>query len=181
MARAASTYSRERSDSVAPALGDVLELAVAVELIAKQVAERHDPRPRAPQHLRQCELIDLEQPELGVPRLQQRRRDAGDDAARGGYLALQADRCAVVARTESAVVGIRRPRHRRPRHRPRLMVAHHAFHLLAGRERLHRAREGEAQYQWPERLPEHEEALAQALPDVVERHRAEIGLGVHGV
>src|SRR5262249_48923849 len=35
-------------------------------------------------------------------------------------------------------------------------------------EGLHRTREGEAQDQRPEGLPEHEEALAQAPPDVFE-------------
>ena len=34
--------------AVAPALGDLLQLAVAVELVAKQVAEAHRPRPDAP-------------------------------------------------------------------------------------------------------------------------------------
>ena len=51
--------------SVAPALGDDLELAVAIELVAKQVPER---RPRAAadasHELRQRSLVDLEQPEL---------------------------------------------------------------------------------------------------------------------
>ena len=51
----------ERGDRRAPALGDVLELAVAVELVAKEVAERHDPRADAPHHLGQRELVDLEQ------------------------------------------------------------------------------------------------------------------------
>ena len=50
----------------APAAGDELELAVAVELVAKQVAEADRARPHAPRDLRQRALVDLEQPQLGV-------------------------------------------------------------------------------------------------------------------
>ena len=54
------------ADSIAPALGDVLELAVAVELVAKQVAERDDPRPDTAHRLRQSELVYFEQAKLRV-------------------------------------------------------------------------------------------------------------------
>ncbi len=50
----------ERRDGGAPALRDVLELPVAVELIAEEVPERDDPRPHPPHHLRERELVDLE-------------------------------------------------------------------------------------------------------------------------
>ena len=40
--------SAEAGDGAPPALGDVLELAVAVELVAEQVAEAHDPWARPP-------------------------------------------------------------------------------------------------------------------------------------
>ena len=66
-------------------------------------------------------------------------------------------------------VGARRRHHAQParaRDGARAMVAHDPFHLLARRERLDRARQREAEDQRPERLPEHEEALAQAVPDV---------------
>src|SRR5207249_3334951 len=53
-----------------------------------------------------------------------------------------------------------------PGHGCRAVIAHDALHLLLGNERLHRTRETEAEDQRPERLPEHEEALAQAVPDV---------------
>ena len=57
---------RERRRCRAPALGDVLELAVAVELVTEEVAEQDRPRPDAADDLRQGALVDLEQPQLGV-------------------------------------------------------------------------------------------------------------------
>src|SRR5260370_31822665 len=48
------------------------------------------------------------------------------------------------------------------------MIPHEAVHRLPLCERLHRPREREPQDQRPERLPEHEEALTEAAPDVVE-------------
>ena len=50
----------------APAGGDELELAVAVELVAEEVAEEERPRPDAARDLRQRRLVDLEEPELGA-------------------------------------------------------------------------------------------------------------------
>jgi hypothetical protein len=59
-----------------PAVGDVLQLPVAVELVAEEVAEADGARPHPPRHLRQGGLVDLEEPELGAARLEERRRDA---------------------------------------------------------------------------------------------------------
>ena len=54
-------------DGRAPALGDELELAVAVELVAEEVAEAKQRRGcSAPRDLGQRGLVDLEQAELGV-------------------------------------------------------------------------------------------------------------------
>ena len=59
-----------------PPLGDELELAVAVELVAEEVAEADHLRPHAPRHLRQSALVDLEEPELRARGREQRRGDA---------------------------------------------------------------------------------------------------------
>jgi hypothetical protein len=58
--------SRERANRLAPPLREDLELAVAVELVAKQVAEAECPRPDPPRDLRKRGLVDLEEPELRV-------------------------------------------------------------------------------------------------------------------
>ena len=73
----------EARDRGAPALGDVLELAVAVELVAKEVAERDDARLHAPHHLRQRELVDLEQAEVGVGSGEQGGGDARGEVGAG--------------------------------------------------------------------------------------------------
>ena len=70
---------REASDGVAPPLGDDLELAVAVELVAEEVPERHRARPRALHRLRQRSLVDLEEPELGAVRAHERRCDPREE------------------------------------------------------------------------------------------------------
>ena len=70
----------------APALGDELELAVAVELVAKQVAEADDPRTQAPDELRQRRLVHLEEAELGSVGGEQRRCHAGDEVRAGGVV-----------------------------------------------------------------------------------------------
>ena len=57
-------------------LGDVLELAVAVELVAEEVAEQERARPDPSSDLRQRALVDLEQAELRVAGGEQRRGDA---------------------------------------------------------------------------------------------------------
>ena len=69
----------EGGDRLAPAGGDELELAVAVELVAEEVAEEQRLRPDPAGHLGQRALVDLEQPELGVARVQERGGDAGDE------------------------------------------------------------------------------------------------------
>ncbi len=73
-------------DGGTPAPGDELELAVAVELVAKQVAETDGARPQAPQHLRQRALVDLEQPELGAVGCEQGGGDAGDEVRAGAVV-----------------------------------------------------------------------------------------------
>ena len=55
-----------------PPGGEMLELAVAVELIAKEVSEHEDAGPRSPKSPGSRGLVDLEQPELGVPSARQR-------------------------------------------------------------------------------------------------------------
>ena len=74
---------RQLRDRRPPALGDVLELAVAVELVAEQVPEADDPGPCAPHHLGERELVDLEQTELRVSRGEQRGRDPGRQVRAG--------------------------------------------------------------------------------------------------
>ena len=71
----------EARDRGPPALGDVLELAVAVELVPEEVAEADGARPDAPHHLGQRELVDLEQPEVRVAA----RRGASTRPRRRGW------------------------------------------------------------------------------------------------
>ena len=66
-----------------PALGDELEFAVPVELVAEEVAEANRSRPQAPQELRQGALVHLEQPEIGIPGAQQRGRYSRDEIRAG--------------------------------------------------------------------------------------------------
>ena len=62
----------ERSASLAwparpaPTLRDVLELAVAIELVAKEVAETDRLRPDARENFREGRLVDLEEAEVGA-------------------------------------------------------------------------------------------------------------------
>ncbi len=70
---------RERGDRGAPSLGDLLELAVAVELVAKEVPEADRPGPDPAGDVRKRSLVHLEQAELRSSRRQQRRRDSGDE------------------------------------------------------------------------------------------------------
>ena len=69
----------QRRDRLAPALGDELELAVPVELIAEEIPEADRSRPEPSQELGQCALVDLEEPELRVAGAEQRRGDARDE------------------------------------------------------------------------------------------------------
>ena len=69
----------ELLDGASPALGHELELPVAVELVAEQVAEEDRARAHATRDLRQCSLVDLEQAELGTVSVEQGRRDTRDE------------------------------------------------------------------------------------------------------
>src|SRR5581483_6217155 len=63
-------------------------------------------------------------------------------------------------------VGAARRHHaeaRGPQDRPGPVVAEDALHLLLGHEGLHGAGQAEAEDEGPQRVPEHEEALAQAV------------------
>ena len=56
--------ARRARTPVGPAVGQQLELAVAVELVAEQVRQQHEPRAQVARHGRQPRLVHLEQPEL---------------------------------------------------------------------------------------------------------------------
>ncbi len=73
----------EPGDGRAPALGHELELAVAVELVAKEIPEQERPRADAACDLRQRALVHLEQAELGVPGAEQGGGDARDQVGAG--------------------------------------------------------------------------------------------------
>ncbi len=66
-----------------PARGDVLELAVAVELVAEEVAERDHARPHAARDLGQRRLVDLEEAELGVRGGEEGGGDPGEEVRAG--------------------------------------------------------------------------------------------------
>ena len=68
---------RERGEHVLPAIGDGLELAVPVELIAEQVHQHDGPGVHALGHGGQGRLVALEQPARGGP-------VAGTRAGKGG-------------------------------------------------------------------------------------------------
>src|SRR5439155_12331471 len=57
----------QRAYGGAPTRGDVLELAVAVELVAEEVSQADGPGPQPLRHLRESRLVDLEQAELRAP------------------------------------------------------------------------------------------------------------------
>jgi hypothetical protein len=63
----------------APTLRQELELPVAVELVAEEIPQRERARLHAPRDLGQRRLVDLEQPQLRVPRGDERRGDPGDE------------------------------------------------------------------------------------------------------
>ena len=67
---------RQPGDDLGPAVGDDLELAVAVELVAEQVAEQHGARRELGRDRAEPELVDLEQPHVAPVRGQR-----GGDAA----------------------------------------------------------------------------------------------------
>src|SRR5262249_4965160 len=76
----------ELANRTAPALGDVLELAVTVELVAEQVPEAERTRAQPIGDLGERGLVDLEQPELGIPYLEERRSDTGDEIRSGAIV-----------------------------------------------------------------------------------------------
>ena len=90
-------FRGKSSDHGAPALGHELELAVAVQLIAKEVPERHNAGTEAAHGLRQRGLVDLEEAEVGPARIHQRGGETGHQVrARpipGERLALAEDLC----------------------------------------------------------------------------------------
>jgi hypothetical protein len=57
----------------------VLELAVAVELVAEQVPQAQRAGTKARSHLGQSRFIDLEQSQFGPTRVQERRCNAGHE------------------------------------------------------------------------------------------------------
>ena len=61
----------------------MLELAVAIELVAKEISETDDSGRSPPRDLRQGSLVHLEQAELGAPGGEQRRRDTGHEIRAG--------------------------------------------------------------------------------------------------
>ena len=63
----------------APALGDELELAVTVELVAEEVPEANRSRPQASHELRESRLVHLEQAQVCVARAEQRGGDTGNE------------------------------------------------------------------------------------------------------
>ena len=69
----------QRAHGVAPALGDELELAVAVELVSEEVPEADGARPDAAHHLRQGCLVHLEEAELGIAGGEERGGDTGEE------------------------------------------------------------------------------------------------------
>src|SRR4029078_4849444 len=69
----------QRGEGGAPAFGDVLELAVAVELVAEKVSETDGLRSDAAGDVRKRALVDLEEPEGGTVRHAQCRGDGGEE------------------------------------------------------------------------------------------------------
>ncbi len=84
----------EVENGSAPALGDVLELPVAVELVAEEVAEADGLGPHPPRDVGESTLVDLEEAEVRALLLQERRGHPGDEVRSGtvvreGHLARQ--------------------------------------------------------------------------------------------
>jgi hypothetical protein len=85
--------ARVGGDDVRPAVGDDLELAVAVELVAEQVAEQERARSQLVDDRGEPELVDLEQPEVAGQRAaaaarsaRQRRGDAAGHVRPGAVV-----------------------------------------------------------------------------------------------
>ena len=62
-----------------PVGGDVLQLAVTVELISEEIAEQHGAGSYAARDLGQRTLVHLEEPQLGIALRQERRRHSGGE------------------------------------------------------------------------------------------------------
>ena len=77
---------RQFGHCVPPAFGNELELAVAVELVAEEVAEADRSRPQPPHELGQRALVHLEQPEIGVLGAEQRGGDSRDEVRAGSVV-----------------------------------------------------------------------------------------------
>src|SRR5687768_16713474 len=77
---------REVPDGGSPALRDVLELSVAVELVAKQVPQADGARPDTAGDVGHGGLVDLEQSELGAPRGEQGGGDPGGEIRSRGVV-----------------------------------------------------------------------------------------------
>ncbi len=70
----------------APALGDELELAVAVELVAEEVAQAERTWADPTGDVGKRGLVDLEQAELGLPGREQRGSDSRDQVRSGAVV-----------------------------------------------------------------------------------------------
>ncbi len=66
-------------DGASPALGDELELSVAVELVTKEVSERDHVRSRSPDRLGKRTLVHLEQAKLGIATRHEGRGKPGEE------------------------------------------------------------------------------------------------------
>ena len=66
-------------DGASPALGDELELSVAVELVTKEVPERDDMWSRSPDRLGKRTLVHLEQAKVGLATRHEGRRKPGEE------------------------------------------------------------------------------------------------------
>ena len=85
---------RQRRGRGPPALGDVLELAVAVELVAEEVAEQHRPRPDAADDLRQARP----RPPRAAPARRRARRAGSRRRPRRGWRRTGSRRASAEAR-----------------------------------------------------------------------------------
>jgi hypothetical protein len=70
---------RKPAHGLTPACCDVLELSVTVELVAEEIAQADGLWPDPRDDLGQRALVDLEETELGIARVEQRGRDARDE------------------------------------------------------------------------------------------------------
>ncbi len=83
--------ARARGDDLGPVVGEALELAVAVELVAEEVGEHDQARVELVGDARQPRLVDLEQA-LGPALLEQRGRDSPRHVGAGAVVDRRAAR-----------------------------------------------------------------------------------------